>query len=84
MEKYTLDFESQPNQESNSPYINIRIVEKIKTNESFGDQIGLYKENNSLEFDELIDIDEKEIRDFIYDNFNQPKAVCGFIRRLIE
>ncbi|KAB7891403.1 hypothetical protein [Poseidonibacter ostreae] len=82
MKKYNLDFESEPQQENESSYISIKVEETIERNEALGDQIGIYKENNSLEFDEYIDVDDEDIREFIEDNFNSPKAVLGFVRRL--
>lgn len=84
MAKYNLNFEAEPKQEENSSYISIDVVEKIETNEAFGDQIGIYKENNVLEFDECIDVDSSEIREFIKEHFNNAKAVLGFIRRITQ
>lgn len=83
MPKYSINFE-KVNREENSSYISIKVVEEIESNESIGDQIGIYKEDNVLEFDENVDVEDEEIRDFIKEYFRNYKSVLGFIRRLVQ
>jgi len=80
--KYTIKYEFANN--NNSTYLTIPINEEIKENESLGDLIGFYKEVGGLEFDELIDIDNEDVRDFIKDNFKDYRSVLGFIRIITE
>ena len=82
MKRYDIVFEQ--NREEGSGYIQVPIVGEIEQNESFGDQIGIYKENSSLVFDESLDIDDEDIQAFIKDNFLKPRAVRGFIRRIVQ
>lgn len=83
MTKYSIDFGTVERKEDSS-YISIKVVEPIESNESYGDQIGMYKEENVLEFDENIDIEDDEIRNFIKEYFRNYTSVLGFIRRLVN
>jgi len=83
MTKYSIDFGTVERKEDSS-YISIKVVEPIESNESNGDQIGIYKEENVLEFDENIDIEDDEIRNFIKEYFRNYTSVLGFIRRLVN
>lgn len=80
--KYTIDFDSE--QQENSSCINIPVVETIESNDSYGDQIGIDRQDNTLWFDEYLDIDSEDIQEFIKFNFKDYKAVSGFIRRHVE
>jgi len=82
MKKYTIEYDAEFIKDSS--YIAIKVIEPIETNEGIGDQIGIYKEDNILEFDECIDIDNEEIREFIKDYFKDYKSVMGFIRRITQ
>lgn len=82
MNKYTIKFEV--NAIDDSSYFAIPIVEKIQQNECFGDQIGIYKESGGLEFNEDIDVDDEDVRDFVKTYFKDYRAVLGFIRKITE
>lgn len=80
--KYTIRYEVQRLEDSS--YITIPLVERITRNEAVGDTIGIYhnEDFDILEFDEGLDIEDSEIREFIKTYFNNPKSVIGFIKRL--
>jgi len=80
MAQYTIEYDF--NKEEDSSYISIPIVEIVEVNTAIGDQIGVYTDGNVLDFDEYINIDDTEIRDFIRENFKDSQSVMGFIRRL--
>lgn len=82
MKKYTIIFKVE--ESGDSSYLKIPIVEEIEENEALGDKIGIYKEVGALEFDEYIDVDEEDVREFIKDFFKDYKAVLGFIRKITE
>ena len=81
LKKYEIDYKPHREEEESS-YISVKITEEVEENISFGDQIGIFREINSLEFDEDLDLDDKDIQDFIKDNFKNPKSVSGFIKRM--
>ena len=78
--KYTIKHEV--NRTDGSSYVDVPTIEDIKRNKALGDQIGVSEVTNTLWFDENIDIDDKDVRDFIKDNFKNPTSVMGFIRRV--
>ena len=78
--KYSLDFKTV-NRESES-FITVMINEKVEQNDCIGDQIGIYKEDNCLQFDVLVDLDDEDIIEFIKEYFVDYKAVMGLIRRM--
>lgn len=63
-------------------YFLIPIEKHDRPNNAIGDQIG-YDETHLWIYDS-IDIDDREIKEFLKDNFNNYRAICGFIRRITE
>lgn len=82
MEKYTIEYSKQ--QEEDSGYISIPVVEPITSNECIGDSIGIYQDGNVLEFSEYVDIDDVEVKDFIKQHFKDSQSVFGFMRRVLS
>lgn len=85
MSKHDITYEPNEKEDEDSSYISIPTVGDVKQNVAFGDQIGIYSDNGGvLEFDENLNIDDDDIQTFIKDNFVNPKAVSGLIRRITE
>lgn len=82
MKKYNLDFKSIREVDGSSYYL-VDVKEKIEQSVHIGDQIGLYEDGNVLEFTDMIDLEDEEIRDFLRDNLEDHVAVRGLIRRVI-
>jgi hypothetical protein len=78
MNKYTIDFTAK----TEGSYSLIPIVEKVETNDGIGDIICIDSVDNILGVSCDFDVDDKNNREFLKDNFKNYKAVSGFIRRL--
>lgn len=63
-----------------SSYFLFEVNEKIKMNEAYGDQIGLSCDNeNVFWFDESIDLENKDVQEFIESFFTKPISVALII-----
>ena len=66
-----------------SQYI-VKIKEDILWDEAFGDQIGISKDEKALWFDEMLDLDDKEVREFIYSFFDDSIDIAFYIKEKIS
>lgn len=79
--QYTIDFNDTIVPDDNG-YVDVAIVESVQCNEALGDQIGITTDGNRMWFGETIDADDRDIKDFIRDNFKDYQAVMSLIRRV--
>ena len=76
--KYTIDFNDICEDDG---YIEVKINETIeKTVDSLGSEMGIDKNSNTLWFTSYVNPDNKDVKEFIKDNFKKYQAVLGFIR----
>ena len=76
--KYTINFTLK----KTGSYVELPINETVLENDGIGDSIGIYED--CLSFVDTIDMDNKEVREFIKTNFKDYRAVIGFIRKILE
>lgn len=82
MNKYktTRDIKSIPY----SSYFILEIIDNVLESDNIGDQIGIFKESNSLEFTINLNIEEVDIENFIRNNFAYPNLVMQIIEEAIN
>jgi len=86
--KYTLDY-NQYNHDDEY-YHEFKIVEKVQSDECFGDILGIDSEKNCLYFNDYAFSElqkrneEYSLKDFVREHFQNPKAIQGIIRRVLE
>ena len=80
MMKYTIEFKVV----QGGGYKMIPIVEEVRNNDSYGDQIGISYIDNALWISEDTDLEDEDVLDFIKDYFENRRAVLGFLQRIMS
>ena len=78
--KYTIEFKVV----QGGGYKMIPIVEEVRNNGSYGDQIGISYIDNALWISEDTDLEDEDVLDFIKDYFENRRAVLGFLQRIMS
>lgn len=88
MSRLTVDFEKKVVTDSE---ILFPINETVEESEALGDFMGIMSYRVDFEMSntlwimrDYIDVDDKDVREFLRDNFFEYKAILGFIRRVTQ
>ncbi len=85
MKKVKISFETEDiTKEDDSSFYVFKPLETITEQEGYGDVITIDVETNRVYVSDYIDVDDKETRDFIKDNFICYQSLLGFMRRVTQ